>query len=714
MLVTACGPAAAQGETFVRAESASELADVQPANHDRIVAAELVEAAGSPWLRVRFGSVQLPANGSEEAYLRLTSLADGAEQRLTAEQLEQWSHHSAYFNGSEVLVELVVPAGVEGKVQLTIEGAVTQSGDGPNKSICGDTDDRVRLEHPAIARVMPVKCTAWLIDTCNKCLVTAGHCTNGSAAVVQFNVPPSLADGTPVFPSPDHQYAVDGDETISTGVGDPGTEFGLMQVYSNPNTGLMPFEAQSSAFALSDKIPLTGVSVAVAGYGTDETLQTDPGVNNFVLRTHTGEIVTASAERVEYRSDSTGGNSGSPVINEATGKVVAIHTHAGCTLTDGNQGTSTNQLSFREAIADLNGPCVCPGLAINPISQPADVLLPRHPGVVTVEIVNPGSGQVEVDAHNVTLHWSIDAGPQGSILMDDLGGGAWIGQLPPIACGEVVRYWVTASAQHYNVRWPVDEQAQHWAVAGWRTFEFAAFDFEQDPQWQVTTPAGTKGSWAIGVPSNEPQWLTPPADADGSGQCWLTGLGTGNNDVDGGPTRLTTRWFAPPGGEAVVLEYARYFANDDRDDLLEIELQAMLGSWQSLESVTSDPLWRRVVAPVRSSRGNQVPFRIRFSVADDPNNSITEAAIDAVFVRTVSCEAVCAADINGDGVVDFDDFLEWLGLIGAPFSRGDLNGDGMTDFLDLQIMLDQLYRECRISAFRSETTGQTAVPIGGS
>ncbi len=706
--------ASAQGERFLAAQAATETWEVQPDTQERVLAAELVEAPGSPWLRVQFGRVQLPTSDGVQAYLRMTSLLDGGEQRLTAAQLEEWTHLSAYFNGPEVLVELVVPAGAEGKAQLTIDGAVTQSPAGPDKSICGDIDDRSVLEHPAIARVMPIKCTAWLIDTCNKCLVTAGHCTNGSAGVVQFNVPPSLADGTPVFPPPEHQYAVDGDETLSTGLGDPGTEFGLMQVYANPNTGLMPYDVQNSAFALSDQLPQSGTSVAVAGYGTDETLQIDPGVNNFVLRTHSGEIVRADEQLIEYRTDTTGGNSGSPVIDDATGKVVAIHTHGGCSLTEGNRGTSTNRLSFRDAIGDLTGPCVCPGLAINPISQPGDVLLPRHPGVVAIEVVNPGSGQVEVDAQNVALHWSVDSGSTGTVYMDDLGGGAWVGKLPPIECGEVIRYWVTAEADGASVRWPRDEQSQLWAVAGWRVFEFASFDFEQDPAWTVTAPSSAKGEWGIGVPSNEPQWLTPPADADGSGNCWLTGVGTGNNDVDGGPVRLITRWFAPAEGEAIVLSYARYFANDDRDDVLEIEVQESLSPWQMIESVSTDPLWRTVRAPVRSSRGKQHPFRVRFSVADDPNNSITEAAIDAFVIQSVSCDVACAADINGDGVVDFDDFLEWLNLVGTPFSRGDLNGDGVTDFLDFQIMLAQYLRECRISGIdRSAVTSQGG-SVGGS
>jgi len=401
--------ALAQPERFIAAPDSSGVLAVEAQPFEQVAAAMLIDEPDADWLRVKFADVQLPANANGQSYLRITSLLDGAEQRLNAEQLEQWNHLSAYFNGSQLLIELVIPAGVDGKAQLNIEGTVSQNPEGSTKSICNGSDDRTQLDHPAIARVMPIKCTAWLIDTCNKCLVTAGHCTNGSAGVVQFNVPPSLPDGTLVFPGPEHQYAVDGDATLSTGLANAGTEYGLMQVFPNPNTDLMPFEVQNSAFALSDQIPLPGDVVSVAGFGTDDTLGANPGINNFVLRTHSGDIVSASTDLIEYQADSTGGNSGSPVIDEATGKVVAIHTHGGCTTFNGNKGTSTSRTSFLDAVADLDGPCVCPGLVIRPVTRPADVMLPRHPGVLVVEVLNPGNAQQAIEPDWVKLSWAIEA-----------------------------------------------------------------------------------------------------------------------------------------------------------------------------------------------------------------------------------------------------------------------------------------------------------------
>ncbi len=49
---------------------------------------------------------------------------------------------------------------------------------------------------------------------------------------------------------------------------------------------------------------------------------------------------------------------------------------------------------------------------------------------------------------------------------------------------------------------------------------------------------------------------------------------------------------------------------------------------------------------------------------------------------TVTVLSACVVDLNGDGLVDFQDYLEFLNLYDAEDLRVDFNGDGLVDFSD--------------------------------
>ncbi|GAJ23134.1 unnamed protein product, partial [marine sediment metagenome] len=55
---------------------------------------ETIQAAGVPWLRLHFDDYNL----GTQSFIRVTSLADGAQQILDADSLGDWYGSSAFFN----------------------------------------------------------------------------------------------------------------------------------------------------------------------------------------------------------------------------------------------------------------------------------------------------------------------------------------------------------------------------------------------------------------------------------------------------------------------------------------------------------------------------------------------------------------------------------------------------------------------------------------
>ncbi|MCB9845093.1 MAG: hypothetical protein H6811_03785 [Phycisphaeraceae bacterium] len=322
----------------------------------RVVWKATVHVPGARWMRLRLADVVLAGMPDREdaSYLRISSAVDGAVQFLNQRHVAQWGLTSAYFNGDMVTVEIIASAGT-GDNHAAVVGAWADVGEIGVQSICGGTDDRVLSDDPRSARYLPAGCTAWLIDDSQHCFGSAGHCVSGSG-VLEFNVPLSGAGGSIVHPPPEDQYAVDATSMQFTngGVGNDWSYFGA---FENSNTGLTPYEAQGSvSYVLATTAPsVQGQTIRITGYGTVSS-PIDPRWNQ-VQKTHTGPYFRESGTTLQYQVDTTGGNSGSAVQNDTDGVVIGVHTHAGCSATNGNQGTSVEHTGWLNARSAPEGVC---------------------------------------------------------------------------------------------------------------------------------------------------------------------------------------------------------------------------------------------------------------------------------------------------------------------------------------------------------------------
>ena len=219
---------------------------------------------------------------------------------------------------------------------------------GPQETQCGPVDDRVPSSDPRVCRLMPVGCTAWLINDCGKCLLSAGHCGAGAGSSVQFNVPFSTGGGSLVFPPPEDQYAYDNNSRQFLNSTDDWQYFG---VFPNSNTGLTAYEAMGDAFELVLPPAAPGnETIRITGHGTDST----PNLTfNQVQQTHSGPLVGVGTN-LNYQADTTGGSSGSPVIWDNVDKAIGIHTNGGCSTSGGgsNNGTPISSGSLQTALAN--------------------------------------------------------------------------------------------------------------------------------------------------------------------------------------------------------------------------------------------------------------------------------------------------------------------------------------------------------------------------
>ncbi|MCH7575086.1 MAG: T9SS type A sorting domain-containing protein [Candidatus Marinimicrobia bacterium] len=361
----------------------------EPGAQARLAFKDVIRIPGASWLRLVFNSYHLadlytpPVSNLDSvdisadptsSYILMTSLEDGATQRLDATSISQWRNSSAFFNGEAIEIELHVAPGDRGiffetkEVMAGIPQVQTDARMSKStaiQEICG-TDDRVPSTDAAIGRTVQVVsgdslawCTGWIAS--NGAHLTAGHCAQPTSdlVVLEFNVRASDADGTPNFSHPDSQYSVIASSIVSdddVGFNHFGKDWAVFDCYSNSNTGLLPVEAQLAFYRMSiDSDPST---LRITGYGDAA------GSLNKTQQTATASAVADdenydSANDVYWilQVDVKDGVSGGPIIVNGTNLTIGVLTDGACQTFDHfqNYGTGFENNEFEAAIQNFPG-----------------------------------------------------------------------------------------------------------------------------------------------------------------------------------------------------------------------------------------------------------------------------------------------------------------------------------------------------------------------
>jgi len=344
--------------------------------------AQTIRVPGAQWLRLTFAEATLGPG----SYIQITSLKDGGRQQLDAGSLELWGNTSAFFNGDAVTFELfAAPDDANARVRMenlwygdrALLSALATSDLAPLGtdgvvSLCG-ADNRVASTESRVGRLwghVNGSCTAWLIS--NGAVLTAGHCVDldpdgggpllpdgvlNLSGVMEFNVPLSQANGNVNMAAPEDQFPIDLSSVTWRFDGENqglGKDWAVFRINPNTTTGERAHVGRGF-FRVTNGNPAASATMRITGFGSDT------GTANFTNQTDTGPYVGENSSGADiwhrYQVDTTGGNSGSPIIWTANGYTVGIHTNAGCNP-DGsgaNNGTSFEVDALETAMQNFPG-----------------------------------------------------------------------------------------------------------------------------------------------------------------------------------------------------------------------------------------------------------------------------------------------------------------------------------------------------------------------
>lgn len=326
--------------------------------------------------------------------------------------------------------------------------------------------------------------------------------------------------------------------------------------------------------------------------------------------------------------------------------------------------------TFDVAVFDINGDGWkdlvigrCTGTQVW-INQPPTGVTFTYPGGGLPTLITPGTArQIDVTATGIggvvpqpgtgRLFYSVNGAAFTQTTMTDVAPGQYSGALPVLNCADNVRFYVSvqgAGAVTFSDP-PTAPAGFNLATGAAGLSTVYASNFEGVVSgWTVTNTTLTAGAWEVATPNGTTsgaQFAAPPEDGEpgtAATRCWVTmnglpGGAAGASDVDGGPTDL----ISPPlnfAGTDGFISYRRWFFCSTAEDTLVVSVSSNGTTWVTVETVTppNQNQWISRQFRVGQFVTPSANVRVRFRTSDNPNNSITEAAMDVFKAEVFNCQ----------------------------------------------------------------------------
>jgi aminopeptidase YwaD len=343
----------------------------------------------------------------------------------------------------------------------------------------------------------------------------------------------------------------------------------------------------------------------------------------------------------------------------------------------------------------------CPGIVFGyPYGIP-EFAAPAESASVTLTISCTRDG--EIVSGSELVHYSINSEEYIQAPLVKVSGSEYTVALPPIACGDSIRFYFSAAEVETGVYYDSDASQPHVLIPASQFLSLFEDDFETAKPWTVYGTA-SRGQWERCLPASWTFPYTPYRDFDGSSHCYVTDNDAWSGDVDSGYTVLISPTFDASIGDARV-RYARWFYNRWADlqpqDSMTVFISSNAGiNWKRVETVGPDDeagggwivkeFWTSEFIPPSEMT------RLKFVASDLGENTPVEAALDAVSVTWYECtyeEPPYCGDSDGNEAIDIDDivFLVTYIFTGGPPpdppDRGDADCSGGIDIDDVVYLI---------------------------
>jgi subtilisin family serine protease len=317
------------------------------------------------------------------------------------------------------------------------------------------------------------------------------------------------------------------------------------------------------------------------------------------------------------------------------------------------------------------------GVSIKVATPPGNL---QAPGDEISFDVTVKKGKDEFVPNSQTLHFRYDGGDFQTSKLVFKEGNTWVATLPETSCGDEPEFYVSVEGQQTGLKtWPKDAPAN-----------LLAFDVgELETNYQSVTgfnnglPNGwtADGFWVVTDECSVGQSCDGGSFAYFGKEANCNYRNQGEKST-GSLKSILTLPDVPPAG-SLSLSYCYNLQTENKPGL--DTARVYIDGVQVHQASESPNAWTTAEFDVTAYAGQTVELRFTFDTKDGYYNNFRGWQVDGIQfgVTDVVCRGGdCYADYNGDGSLDFFDFLAFTNSFNAGDNKADCDTNGVHDFFD--------------------------------
>ncbi len=286
------------------------------------------------------------------------------------------------------------------------------------------------------------------------------------------------------------------------------------------------------------------------------------------------------------------------------------------------------------------------------------------------------------------LFYRYDGGAFQQMPLSNTSGQIWSATLPTVDCNDKPEFYAQVEGTTTGLKTSPPNAPTNYFDFAVGTTQTTVF-YQQDFEGGLPSGWSANGLWGVGAnvcsvgtpcAGSTYAYYTQPAG------CTFNTGSTNSGTLTSAPINLTS-------AQGATIEFC-YNLETENNSTYDQATVSVNGT--QIAQLTDSAGWATFTADISQFAGGNVTLQFKFDTIDSVLNDFNGWQIDGIVIKTqeVTCASSCYADCDGNGSLDFFDFLCYQNEFASGTAYADCDNSGSLDFFDFLCFQNEFAGGC--------------------